>query len=44
MSDFLRENWLWIVVPLVVVVAGAIAFLVLTGGSEEVNPFIYNPY
>lgn len=41
MKAFLREHWLWIVVPMVLVL-GALAFLLLTTGRDDsVSPFDY---
>jgi hypothetical protein len=38
---FLREYWLWIVVPMVLVL-GAMAFLLLmTGRDDSLSPFDY---
>jgi hypothetical protein len=39
-KQFLRENWPYIVVPLVVVLLALLA-LILFGG-DTVSPFIYN--
>jgi hypothetical protein len=41
MKRFLRENWLYIVLPIVLVVLGLGALFLFTGGSEA-SPFIYN--
>ena len=41
MVDFLKQNWIWILAPVVLVV-GVILFLVLTGGDAGEQPFIYN--
>ena len=41
MLDFLKENWLWILAPIVIVV-GFIVFLTLMGGDNGDQPFIYN--
>lgn len=42
MGNFLRENWLWIVTPLVLVLGG-LAFMVwFMGGDDTSAPFIYN--
>ena len=41
MGKFIREYWLWAAVPFVLVIA-AVAFLVLSGGSDDsVTPFTY---
>ena len=41
MGKFLRENWVWILAPIVIVL---VLFLVIifTAGSEDASPFIYN--
>jgi len=43
MEHFLKDNWIWIVAP-VVMVAVAIAALVVFGESSDVGPMIYNVY
>jgi hypothetical protein len=43
MSGFLRENWKWIVVPILVVLLALVAFVVL-GGGENTSPFQYSEY
>ena len=40
MGRFLRENWLYVVVPIVLVVAG-LGALFLLGGGNGASPFIY---
>ena len=40
MKQFLRENWLYIVAPLVIVMIGIVVILVMSNGSE--SPFTYN--
>lgn len=41
MKSFLKEYWLWIVVPVVLVVGGVIlAMLLMDDGSA--SPFVYN--
>jgi hypothetical protein len=40
MKEFLRENWLYIVAPLVIVLVGIVVILVLSNGAE--SPFTYN--
>lgn len=37
---FLRENWLYIVLPIAVVVAGLVLLVVL--GDDSASNFIYN--
>jgi hypothetical protein len=41
MGRFLRENWLYIVAPIVLVILLLGALWILGGGSEA-SPFIYN--
>ncbi len=41
--QFLRENWLWIVAPIVIVLV-AVAWLLYTSESDSAAPFIYNVY
>jgi hypothetical protein len=41
MGRFFKENWLWIVLPMVLAVA-VIVFLVFCFEGEDVQPFIYN--
>ncbi|HEV8113969.1 MAG TPA: DUF5989 family protein [Planctomycetota bacterium] len=40
MKRFLRENWLYVVAPIVIVMV-LLGALVIFGGSEA-SPFIYN--
>jgi VIT1/CCC1 family predicted Fe2+/Mn2+ transporter len=42
MGNFLRENWLYIVAPVVIVVVLLGALAIFTGGGGEGSPFIYN--
>jgi uncharacterized protein DUF5989 len=41
MKEFIKEYWLWIVVPIALVVA-LIAVLVFLSGGESASPFQYN--
>jgi len=41
MGSFLRENWLWIVTPIVLVLVGLVALILLSDGGVDA-PFIYN--
>jgi hypothetical protein len=41
MGTFLRENWLYIVAPVVIVVVLLGALAIFSGGGEG-SPFIYN--
>ena len=43
MKAFLKESWLWILIPFVLVIGGLFALYLLTGG-EEASPFQYNVY
>ncbi|MDF1798876.1 MAG: hypothetical protein P1V81_06850 [Planctomycetota bacterium] len=40
MKDFLRDNWLWIVLPFVIVVAAVVFFLVFMD-DQGASPFTY---
>lgn len=42
MLTFLRKNWVWIALPLAVVLAGATLLIVLSDTPETPQPFIYN--
>lgn len=42
MKDFLRENWLYIVAPLVIVLVGIVAMMIWWGGPE--SHFTYNVF
>ena len=37
---FLRDNWIWIALPLLVA-AGVLAFLLLSEAPDETDPFQY---
>lgn len=41
MRQLLREYWLWIVVPLVLVLGAVAALLLLAGRDDSVSPFDY---
>lgn len=41
MGKFLRENWLWILAPVVIVLA-LFLVLIFTSNSDDASPFIYN--
>ena len=41
MGKFFRENWLWILAPIVIVFA-LFLWIIFTSGSEDASPFIYN--
>jgi hypothetical protein len=40
MGSFLRENWIWIVAPIALVVVLVVAVVVIGGGDS--SPFVYN--
>lgn len=42
-QGFLAENWIWILLPFLIVVGG-IAAVVLFGGSQDDGAFIYNNF
>ena len=43
MGKFLRENWIWIVVPIVVVLVGLLILIkFMSGDSGNASPFDYN--
>ncbi len=42
MLRFLKENWIWIVLPFVLVVGGIILFAVLGSGENPASEFIYS--
>ena len=41
MGKFLKENWLWIVAPIVIVLVLFVAIIAMQGG-DDTSPFIYN--
>lgn len=41
MLRFLRENWLWILMPVLLAIA-VLAFVALFYEGDDVAPFIYN--
>ena len=41
MSDFFKENWIWIVAPVLVVIIAVVVILILSG-DESGSEFIYN--
>jgi hypothetical protein len=44
MKNFLREFWLWILIPVVVVAVGILLLIFWGKGSESSNPFTYNVF
>jgi hypothetical protein len=43
MGGFLRENWKWIVLPIVLLI-GVLLAIVIFGGSGNDTPFQYNDF
>jgi hypothetical protein len=41
MGNFLRENWIWIVAPIVIVLVLFVVFIAMSGDDAN-SPFIYN--
>ena len=41
MGNFLKENWIWIVAPVAVVVIAVVALLLMTEG-DPANDFVYH--
>jgi hypothetical protein len=41
MLRYLRENWIWILAPIVVVAIILVA-VILLGGGDDTSPFVYN--
>ena len=41
MGAFLKENWIWIVAPIVVVIV-AVAVILITSEGNSTAPFVYN--
>jgi hypothetical protein len=44
MIDFLKENWLWILLPFVIVLGGLLLLMWTGSGEESVAPFQYNVF
>ena len=42
MKNFLREFWLWIVIPFALVIAGLLALWWIAGSGDGASPFQYN--
>lgn len=42
MKDFLRENWIWIVAPVVFAAIVLVVVVFVFGGEGEGSEFIYN--
>jgi flagellar basal body-associated protein FliL len=41
MGKFLKENWIWIVAPIVLVAVGVLVLVFFVGGDEGTAPFTY---
>jgi len=41
MGKFLRENWIWILAPIVIVL-GLFILILAMGSGDDASPFIYN--
>ena len=41
--DFIKEYWLWIVIPFVLVIGGLLLFVTLMD-NDPVSPFQYNVF
>ena len=41
MGNFLKENWIWIVAPVIAVIMVVVVILITSGG-DPVEGFIYN--
>ncbi|HJP03241.1 MAG TPA: hypothetical protein QF764_15875 [Planctomycetota bacterium] len=44
MGSFLRENWIWIVSPIVIVLLGLCWMIWMGGSGDGDTPFLYNIY
>ncbi len=44
MKEFLREFWLWILIPVLIVAGGILLLVFLSGGSDATSPFVYNVF
>jgi len=44
MGRFLRENWLWIVLPFFVVLAAMVVLIVMAETGDSAAPFQYNVF
>jgi hypothetical protein len=44
MKAFLKEYWLWIVIPFVVVVGGLAVLIFMMSQDDGASPFVYNIY
>ena len=39
---FLKENWIWIALPIVIVLVGLYVFIEMTPKDDGASPFVYN--
>jgi hypothetical protein len=44
MAEFIKEYWVWIAAPIVLVLAGVAVVILIGGGDEEEAPFVYTVY
>jgi hypothetical protein len=44
MKNFLKEFWLWILVPFVLVLGLLALLFVVSGGGDSTSPFVYNVF
>jgi hypothetical protein len=42
MKAFLKEYWLWIAIPFVLVIGGLAVLWLMIGNDEGASPFVYN--
>lgn len=42
MKKFLKENWIWIAAPIVLVAAAVIVLVFVVGNEEGTAPFTYS--
>lgn len=43
MKTFLRDYWLWILLPFILVIGGILVLYAL-GGGDGASGFVYNPF
>ncbi len=41
MGNFFKENWVWILAPIVIVLLGILALFLFGDGGNEDQPFTY---
>ncbi len=44
MIEFLKENWLWILLPFLIVLGGLLFFVMTGEADDSVAPFQYNVF